>query len=148
VNDTASLCSYVPRLIKGESGFRKPKCSFVEDVVDREKLVSFKGSMKDAKLSLVRRPFELLANDLGFGIELQVDIRAVVTFKLVIIILDEATFKFIRRFKCFHLKELVIFNKCYVEIVAYMDMNAAVLKDGRRPLAPKARCARAESVVK
>lgn len=59
-----------------------------------------------AKLSLVRRPFELLADDLSFRIEL------VIRCYLGRIILDEATFN--RRFKCLHLKELMIFNKYFM----------------------------------
>lgn len=60
----------------------------------------------DVKLNLVWRPLEFFANDLGFRIEL--DIRGHLPG---CIILGEATF--IRRFKCFHLKELIIFNKCF-----------------------------------
>jgi hypothetical protein len=62
----------------------------------------------DAKLSLVRRPFELLADDLGFRIELYI------CNYLGCIIPNEASF--IRRFKCFHLKKSMI--------VAYKNMNA------------------------
>lgn len=62
----------------------------------------------DAKLSLVWRSLEFLANDLGFRIEL-----AIRGYHLPSrIILDEATF--IRRFECFHLKEIINFNKCFM----------------------------------
>ena len=58
----------------------------------------------DVKLSLVRRPLEFLGNNLSFRIELVI--------RGYLPILDEATF--IRRFECFHLKELIIFNKCFM----------------------------------
>lgn len=54
-------------------------------------------SNSDVKLSLIRRSFELLANDLSFRIELVIS-----DYLPGRIIFDEATV--IRRFKCFHLK--------------------------------------------
>lgn len=62
----------------------------------------------DVKLSLVRRPLEVFTNNLGFRIEL------VICDYLPsrIIFDDEATFN--RRFECFHLKESMIFSKCFM----------------------------------
>ena len=75
----------------------------------------------DVQLSLVRRPLKFIANNLSFRIELV--IRGYLPVR---IILDEATF--IRRFECFHLKDLIIINKCFMTVVtvAYMNMNAVL----------------------
>ena len=60
----------------------------------------------NVKLSLVWRPLEVLANDLGFRIKLV--IRDYLPGR---VILDEV---FIWRFECFHLKELLDFIVCFI----------------------------------
>lgn len=62
------------------------------------------------KLSLVWRSLEFLANDLGFRIELVIRGYHLPGG----IILNEATFIRRWRFKCFHLKELITLNKCFM----------------------------------